>query len=124
MLLGDLVRSAHLLGEGFAIVARSAADATVGDEARSVLERLGAVTVLRDALVDSEVPHRWEESTVVVAAEDGSAAIGPVAVALAGASVDLRGLTLRTPTLDDVFLDVTGNRLRTPSSGVGAAPAA
>jgi ABC-2 type transport system ATP-binding protein len=42
---------------------------------------------------------------------DGAAAISPVAVALAEAGVRVRNLTLRTPTLDDVFLELTGNRI-------------
>jgi len=49
---------------------------------------------------------------LVMSSEHGSAAIGPVAVALDAASVAVRDLTLRTPTLDDVFLEMTGNRLR------------
>jgi ABC-2 type transport system ATP-binding protein len=50
---------------------------------------------------------------LIMSSEHGSAAIGPVAVALDAASVAVRDLTLRTPTLDDVFLEMTGNRLRT-----------
>ena len=42
---------------------------------------------------------------------DGSASISPVAVALAGCGVKVLELTLRTPTLDDVFLELTGNRI-------------
>ena len=53
---------------------------------------------------------------VMVAAADGAAAIGPVAVALAAAGIELRDLTLRTPTLDDVFLEMTGNRLEVDAS--------
>jgi ABC-2 type transport system ATP-binding protein len=34
-----------------------------------------------------------------------------VAVALAGSEVVVRDLTLRTPTLDDVFLDLTGSHI-------------
>jgi ABC-2 type transport system ATP-binding protein len=49
---------------------------------------------------------------LVVTAPNGAATIGPVAVALAGAGIPLRGLTLRTPTLDDVFLELTGSRIR------------
>ncbi len=45
---------------------------------------------------------------LVIATENGSAAISPVAVALNGCEVRVRDLTLRTPTLDDVFLDLTG----------------
>jgi ABC-2 type transport system ATP-binding protein len=55
---------------------------------------------------------------LVVTAPNGAATIGPVAVALAGAGISVRGLTLRTPTLDDVFLELTGSRIR-PDGGAG-----
>ena len=48
---------------------------------------------------------------LVVATDNGPAAISPVAVALAACEVRVRDLTLRTPTLDDVFLDLTGTRI-------------
>ena len=48
---------------------------------------------------------------LVISTENGSATISPVAVALAGCEVAVRDLTLRTPTLDDVFLDLTGARI-------------
>jgi ABC-2 type transport system ATP-binding protein len=47
---------------------------------------------------------------LVITAEDGAATIGAVAVAL-NTVVTVRHLTLRTPTLDDVFLELTGNRI-------------
>jgi ABC-2 type transport system ATP-binding protein len=53
---------------------------------------------------------------LTVAATSGSATIGPVAVALDGSGVTVRGLTLRTPTLDDVFLELTGTHIR-PDEG-------
>ena len=43
---------------------------------------------------------------------DGAAVISPVAVALAGCDVRVESLTLRTPTLDDVFLELTGGHLQ------------
>ena len=43
---------------------------------------------------------------------DGAAAVSPVAVALSEAGIKVRALTLRTPTLDDVFLELTGNRIQ------------
>ena len=46
-----------------------------------------------------------------LATTDGSAMIARVAVALDGCGVTVTSLTLRTPTLDDVFLDVTGSHL-------------
>jgi ABC-2 type transport system ATP-binding protein len=53
---------------------------------------------------------------LVIATEDGSATISPVAVALNNCAIVVRSLTLRTPTLDDVFLDLTGSHIETGSS--------
>jgi len=50
-----------------------------------------------------------DELTIRV--QDGPSAISPVAVALDGCGVQVRELTLRTPTLDDVFLELTGGRI-------------
>jgi ABC-2 type transport system ATP-binding protein len=55
-------------------------------------------------------------SEVVVTATNGAGTIGPIAVALAGCGVPVRDLTLRTPTLDDVFLELTGTHIR-PDEG-------
>ena len=49
---------------------------------------------------------------VVMSVDHGAAAISPVAVALADAGIHVEGLTLRTPTLDDVFLHITGGRMQ------------
>jgi ABC-2 type transport system ATP-binding protein len=49
-----------------------------------------------------------------VTADDGAATIGAVAVALNSVS-PVRHLTLRTPTLDDVFLELTGNYIQSES---------
>ena len=46
-----------------------------------------------------------------VSTADGAATIGPVAAALS-AVAPVRYLTLRTTTLDDVFLELTGNHIR------------
>jgi ABC-2 type transport system ATP-binding protein len=48
---------------------------------------------------------------LVITADNGAAALSPVAVALARRKIHVRELTLRTPTLDDVFLDLTGTRI-------------
>jgi ABC-2 type transport system ATP-binding protein len=50
-------------------------------------------------------------SELVIATGNGSATVSPVAVALAQCEVVVRDLTLRTPTLDDVFLDLTGSHI-------------
>ena len=49
---------------------------------------------------------------LLVSAEDGPATISPVAVSLSNCGVPIRDLTLRTPTLDDVFLELTGSRIQ------------
>ena len=61
-----------------------------------------------------EAVERVETSgdEVVMSVENGAAAITPVAVALVEAGVVVEGLTLRTPTLDDVFLHLTGGRMQ------------
>lgn len=50
-------------------------------------------------------------SELVIATGNGAAAISPVALALASSNVTVRDLTLRTPTLDDVFLELTGTHI-------------
>ncbi|HEV8298278.1 MAG TPA: ATP-binding cassette domain-containing protein [Acidimicrobiales bacterium] len=49
---------------------------------------------------------------LAITAVDGAATIGPVAVALDSCGVPVRELTMRTPTLDDVFLELTGSHIR------------
>ena len=46
---------------------------------------------------------------LAVVTTDGAGLIAQVAVALNGCGVPVRSLTLRTPTLDDVYLHVTGS---------------
>jgi len=53
---------------------------------------------------------------LVIATTDGASAISPVAVALASCKVTVRDLTLRTPTLDDVFLELTGSHIERTNS--------
>ena len=71
------------------------------DRAREIVAKID--------LVD-EVDAHGDELTA--ATSDGSAAISPIAVALANEGIRVKSLTLREPTLDDVFLTMTGNRLQ------------
>ncbi|MGB8857995.1 MAG: ATP-binding cassette domain-containing protein [Ilumatobacteraceae bacterium] len=81
------------------IVARVAAG--TARQVAEVVQRLDAV---------DRVESSGDE--VVMSVAHGAAAISPVAVALAEAGVAVEGLTLRTPTLDDVFLHLTGGRMQ------------
>ncbi len=51
------------------------------------------------------------DSEIRVSTSNGPGVLSPVAIALDRAGVTVTELALRTPTLDDVFLDVTGTRL-------------
>lgn len=64
--------------------------------------------------VDAVEVHGTE---VMVSTASGSATISPVAVALAATDVVVLALTLRTPTLDDVFLDLTGSHIESNETG-------
>jgi ABC-2 type transport system ATP-binding protein len=64
-----------------------------------------------------------DDRHLVVATSDGPGALSPVAVALNAAGLSVRALTLRTPTLDDVFMALTGTHIEGSSSDtVGEAP--
>ena len=49
---------------------------------------------------------------LLLSVTDGARTVSPVAVALDGCQVTVTALTLRTPTLDDVFLELTGGHLQ------------
>ena len=98
---------------------RIVAEGTPGDLKRSIgtdviIARVeGEATAVRHLLegipgILSVEAHGHE---LVVSTENGSAAISPVAVALAAGEARVRDLTLRTPTLDDVFLELTGSHI-------------
>ena len=62
---------------------------------------------------------------ITIATADGAATVGSVAVALSGAGIHPQSLTVRTPSLDDVFLLATGYRMSAvdpAAEGGGAAP--
>jgi ABC-2 type transport system ATP-binding protein len=79
-----------------------------------VISTRGELDGVVDRLRALEAVERVEahEGELTVATPDGSRVVGRVAVALEESGVAVDRLTLRTPTLDDVFLEVTGNRMR------------
>ncbi len=64
--------------------------------------------------VDGVDAHDLE---LTVSTGNGAALVSTVALKLNELGVAVRELTLRTPTLDDVFLQVTGSRLQREESG-------
>ena len=59
--------------------------------------------------VDRVEAHHDE---IVISTANGAAVLSPVAVALDGSGMKVVDLTLRTPTLDDVFLQLTGDHIQ------------
>jgi ABC-2 type transport system ATP-binding protein len=98
---------------------RMVAEGTPADLKRSVGSDLIIARIEGDAAsvapaisnIDGVLHVEAHGNELVIATDNGSAAISPVAVALAACEVRVRDLTLRTPTLDDVFLDLTGTRI-------------
>ncbi len=81
----------------------------------------GEVTAAVQALESIPQVSRVDvhEQEVTVSVSNGAALISAVALALDHGGARVQELTLRTPTLDDVFLQVTGGRLQTGDNVVG-----
>ena len=78
---------------------------------------LAARETVRALVGVRSVEARGDE--MIVTAADGAATIGAVAVAL-NTVAPVRHLTLRTPTLDDVFLELTGNHIQSDGAADGS----
>jgi ABC-2 type transport system ATP-binding protein len=91
----DLKRS---IGSDVIAVRISAADGTRAQNCLSGIAGIDKVEVQGDQLI--------------VSASNGASVVSPVAVALSESAIQVHELTLRTPTLDDVFLHTTGERMQ------------
>ena len=78
------------------------------DSACAALERVDQV---------ERVERHGDELTVMT--PDAPSALSAIAVSLENSGVKVRNLTMRTPTLDDVFLELTGAHLRVGESDEG-----
>jgi ABC-2 type transport system ATP-binding protein len=115
------LEEADALADRVAIIdgGRLVAEGTPDELKRSIGSDVIIVTVTGDTAIAAAaatsvdgcgpVDVHGQELTVVTT--DGSASIGPVAIALGAAGVTMTSMTLRRPTLDDVFLELTGGRL-------------
>jgi ABC-2 type transport system ATP-binding protein len=78
--------------------------AEVDGDDPTVLERLRVLNGIDEVSCDA--------GRIVVSTKDGPAELSPVAIALNATSLRVRTLTLRTPTLDDVFMELTGSHIQ------------
>ncbi len=83
--------------------------ATVDGADQSLTATLSALNGVTDV--------NLRDRELVVSAGDGAAVVNDLVVALNGAGLRAETLTLRTPTLDDVFLNVTGHRIQAGDEG-------
>ena len=71
---------------------------------------VGALEALRS--IEGIEPAWRVDGTLTVNTPDAAAALGAVAVALGRTGLQIKNLTMRTPTLDDVFMAATGARIQ------------
>jgi ABC-2 type transport system ATP-binding protein len=85
-------------------------------------DRADAARLLRGAGLPADVEHRQDAHvTVSTDAEQGLATIEEVTSVLRKGGIAVKDLGLRRPTLDDVFLDLTGTAVETDESEGAAA---
>ncbi|MEM7091456.1 MAG: ATP-binding cassette domain-containing protein [Actinomycetota bacterium] len=102
-----IINAGQIVGEGTPEALKRSIGADViqvrVDDDESAMAALGPLAVV-------DKVERGPKA-LLVSVSDGAAAVSPVAVALDAAGVSVGELTLRTPTLDDVFLELTGDRI-------------
>ncbi|MXW97537.1 MAG: ATP-binding cassette domain-containing protein [Acidimicrobiaceae bacterium] len=89
-------------------------------------DAIAAAAAVAETLPDVDAVTQGRRG-ITIATADGAATVSSVAVALSGAGILPRSLTVRTPSLDDVFLLATGYRMSAvdpAAGGGGAAPGA
>ena len=81
-----------------------------------IIARVSAADLSRAAEALHRVPGldhiEAKGESIVIGVSNGGSALSPVAVALSEAGITVTELTMRTPTLDDVFLETTGTRMQ------------
>jgi len=104
-----IINEGHLIKEGTPTdLKRSLGSDVIIARVEDGAER--ACNAVREVAGVDQVDVHGDELTV--RALDGSAVLSPVAIALDGCGVRVRDLTLREPTLDDVFLELTGGHIQ------------
>jgi len=90
---------------------------SIGDEV-VVIRAADRQSDIESALADLSEVYRIDrfDHEVRASTKNGARALSPIAVALDRAGIGVEELALRTPTLDDVFLEVTGAHLEAGES--------
>jgi len=90
---------------------------SIGDDV-VVIRAADRQSDIESALADLTEVYRIDrfDQEVRASTKNGARALSPIAVALDRAGIGVEELALRTPTLDDVFLEVTGTHLEAGES--------
>jgi ABC-2 type transport system ATP-binding protein len=72
-------------------------------------DAIRAIEALRS--IEGLEPAWGSDGILTVNVSDGAAALGTVAVTLGQEGLQIKSLSMRTPTLDDVFMTMTGSRI-------------
>ena len=110
----ELADRLGIINQGVLVAEGSPTDlkASIGKDV-VVVRTEGVADQIVDRLLEIAGVQTIETSAeeLLVAAENGSSVVGPIAVALDRFNVAVRDITLRTASLDDVFLELTGGRI-------------
>ena len=82
--------------------------ADVGGTDPRVLERLRRIELVQEASLDGD--------RIVISSPNAPQALSPVAMELEQSALEVKSLTSRSPTLDDVFRELTGSHIESVGS--------
>jgi ABC-2 type transport system ATP-binding protein len=110
-----IISQGHLVAEGPPDVLKRAIGRDI-----IVVETEGHDATALDTLRHIDVVDGASETDerITISTSDSSVALNSVVIALSKTHLKVKGLTLRTPTLDDVFAELTGSHIE--ASGIGS----
>ena len=103
-----IINSGLIVGEGTPEELKRSVGADV-IQVRLLSDDEAAISALEELSVVDKVDRG--PRSLLVSVSNGAASVSPVAVKLDDIGAEVAELTLRTPTLDDVFLELTGDRI-------------
>jgi ABC-2 type transport system ATP-binding protein len=101
-----ILRTGRLVAEGPPAQLKRALG---GDVVVAEVEGHDPLAIDRLVLLNEVDDVRWEPGRLTISTPDASAALAPIAQLLGDVGVTVRSITLTTPTLDDVFMALTGS---------------
>lgn len=103
-----IISGGKLVAEG---TPKQLKDSIGNDLILATVDKISQAGIDKLKLIPEVTKVDFKDKEIIISTKSGSNTIGKVAVELNNQNIKLESLTLRTTTLDDVFLEVTGNRL-------------